>query len=90
MCVAYTGYTFHRSERRPTRGGRGRTFTERQEAFIIHMVLAHNAMTRREMKDKVIADNVLFPNIDQVSLSTIDVSRKKACNETDISHNTEQ
>ncbi|XP_049331040.1 uncharacterized protein LOC125799111 [Astyanax mexicanus] len=62
----------NRIERRPARGGRHQKFTLEQETTIVNMVLENNAITLREIRDRVLEDNVHFTNIDQVSLSTID------------------
>ncbi|KAL7839324.1 hypothetical protein SRHO_G00259820 [Serrasalmus rhombeus] len=59
----------NRIERRPARGGRRQKFTLEQETTIVNMVLEN---TLREIRDRVLEDNVHFTNIDQVSLSTID------------------
>ncbi|KAL7841284.1 hypothetical protein SRHO_G00249750 [Serrasalmus rhombeus] len=62
----------NRIERQPARGGRGQKFTLEQETTTVNMVLENNAITLREIRDRVLEDNVHFTNIDQVSLSTID------------------
>lgn len=63
--------SFFRVERMPHRGGRVAIFTQAQETFIVDMVRENNLITLREIRDKVIANNVNFQNID-VSLATID------------------
>ncbi|KAJ8332376.1 hypothetical protein SKAU_G00425490 [Synaphobranchus kaupii] len=62
----------NRIERLPPRGGRGLTFTAEQETAIVNMVLANNVIRLREIQNRVIEDNIIFPNIHTVSLSTID------------------
>ncbi|XP_067220390.1 uncharacterized protein [Chanodichthys erythropterus] len=54
----------NRVERMPHRGGRVAIFTAAQETL--------NLIRLREIRDKVIADNVNFESIDDVSLATID------------------
>ncbi|CAM4573550.1 unnamed protein product [Leuciscus chuanchicus] len=61
----------NRVERMPHRGGRVAIFTAAQETLIVDMVRENNLIRLREIRDKVIADNVNFENID-VSLATID------------------
>ncbi|XP_076744850.1 uncharacterized protein LOC143420546 [Maylandia zebra] len=62
----------NRAERMPHRGGRVAIFTAAQETLIADMVRENNCIRLREIRDKVIADNVNFENIDAVSVSTID------------------
>ncbi|RXN24115.1 receptor-type tyrosine- phosphatase U-like protein [Labeo rohita] len=56
----------------PHRGGRVALFTAAQETLIVDMVRENNLIRLREIRDKVIADNVNFESIDDVSLATID------------------
>lgn len=56
----------------PHRGGRVAIFTAAQETLIVDMVHENNLIRLREIRDKVIADNVNFESIDDVSLATID------------------
>lgn len=56
----------------PHRGGRAAIFTAAQETLIVDMVRENNLIRLREIRDKVIADNVNFESIDDVSLATID------------------
>lgn len=56
----------------PHRGGRVAIFTAAQETLIVDMVRGNNLIRLREIRDKVIADNVNFESIDDVSLATID------------------
>ncbi len=56
----------------PHRGGRVAIFTAAQETLIVDMVRENNLIRLREIRDKVIADNVNFESIDDVSLATID------------------
>ncbi|XP_038568547.1 uncharacterized protein LOC119898449 isoform X1 [Micropterus salmoides] len=62
----------NRVERMPHRGGRVAIFTAAQETLIVDMVRENNLIRLREIRDKVIADNVNFEGIDDVSLATID------------------
>ncbi|XP_026005766.1 uncharacterized protein LOC113010777 [Astatotilapia calliptera] len=62
----------NRAERMPHRGGRVAIFTAAQETLIADMVRENNCIRLREIRDKVIADNVNFENIDAVSVSTMD------------------
>lgn len=63
---------FSRVERMPHGGGRVAIFTPAQETLIVDMVRENNTIRLREIRDRVIADNVNFENIDNVSLATID------------------
>ncbi|XP_007232845.3 uncharacterized protein LOC125799434 [Astyanax mexicanus] len=65
-CILY------RIERLPVGGGRGRIFNAEQEAAVVNMVLANNAIRLREIKAAVIADQGVFRNIHTVSEATID------------------
>ncbi|RXN30625.1 receptor-type tyrosine- phosphatase U-like protein [Labeo rohita] len=56
----------------PHRGGRVAIFTAAQETLIVDMVSENNLIRLREIRDKVVADNVNFESIDDVSLATID------------------
>ncbi|KAL3980230.1 hypothetical protein ACER0C_016303 [Sarotherodon galilaeus] len=47
-------------------------FTAAQETLIVDMVRGNNLIRLREIRDKVIADNVNFESTDDVSLATID------------------
>ncbi|XP_019202768.1 uncharacterized protein LOC109195263 [Oreochromis niloticus] len=62
----------NRVERMPHRGVRVAIFTAAQETLIVDMVRGNNLIRLREIRDKVIADNVNFESIDDVSLATID------------------
>ncbi|XP_036001508.1 uncharacterized protein LOC118565346 [Fundulus heteroclitus] len=62
----------NRVERMPHRGGRVAIFTAAQETPIVDMVRENNLIRLREIRDKVIDDNVNFEGIDHVSLATID------------------
>ncbi|XP_038160244.1 uncharacterized protein LOC119796019 [Cyprinodon tularosa] len=62
----------NRTERLPTRGGRGRLLSPEQETEIMNMVLENNAITLRQIQRKIIENNEIFQNIDRVSLSTLD------------------
>ena len=44
-------------------GGRGRIFTAEQEAAIVDMVVANNAIRLREIKEAVLADQGTFINV---------------------------
>ncbi len=72
-CKTYqltTHVSFFRVERMPHRGGRVAIFTAAQETLIVDMVRENNLIRLREIRDKVIADNVNFESIDDVSLAT--------------------
>lgn len=74
---SYTVFTvlhslYCRTERLPTRGGRGRLLSPEQETEIMNMVLENNAITLRQIQRKTIENNEIFQNIDRVSLSTLD------------------
>ncbi|XP_077076030.1 uncharacterized protein LOC143728962 [Siphateles boraxobius] len=56
----------------PNRGGRVAICTAAQETLIEDMVRENNLIRLREVRDKVIADNVNFESIDDASLATID------------------
>lgn len=56
----------------PHRCGRVAIFTAAQETLIVDMVHENNLIRLREIRDKVIADDVNFESIDDVSLATID------------------
>ncbi|XP_067107091.1 uncharacterized protein [Osmerus mordax] len=62
----------NRVERMPHSGGRVAIFTAAQETLIVDMVHENNLIRLREIRDKVIADNVNFESIDDVSLATTD------------------
>ncbi|XP_039882179.1 uncharacterized protein LOC120730105 [Simochromis diagramma] len=62
----------NRVERLPHRGGRVAIFTAAQETLIVDLVRGNNLIRLREIRDKVIANNVNFESIDDVSLATID------------------
>ncbi|XP_038135381.1 DEAD-box ATP-dependent RNA helicase 40-like [Cyprinodon tularosa] len=61
----------NRVERMPHRGGRVAIFTAAQETPTVDMVREKNLIRLREIRDKVIDDNVNFEGIDDVSLATI-------------------
>ncbi|XP_061669556.1 uncharacterized protein LOC133497566 [Syngnathoides biaculeatus] len=62
----------NRINRLPQNGGRDKLFNASQEAAIVAMVAANNAIRLRDIKEAIIADKLTFPDIDSVSLSTID------------------
>ena len=64
-------FVLHRIEGRVQRGGRAPIFTPLQEREIVNMVLANNAIRLREIQAKIIKDQIIFQNVNQVSLSTI-------------------
>lgn len=68
-CCLHLLYRIHRL---PHTGGRGQIFSAEQEAAIVDMVLANNAIRLREIQAAVIADQGAFRNINSVSLATID------------------
>ncbi|KAI7799111.1 hypothetical protein IRJ41_018416, partial [Triplophysa rosa] len=45
------------------RGGRGRIFSDGQEIAIVDVVTANNAIKLREIRDRVLADNITFGNM---------------------------
>ena len=47
-------------------------FSAEQEAAIVNMVVANNALRLREIREAVIADQAMFRNINTVSVTTID------------------
>lgn len=53
-------------------GGRGNIYNAEQEAAIVDMVVANNAIRLCEIQAAVIADQGAFRNINSVSLATID------------------
>lgn len=67
FCVVY------RIERLPCTGGRPKVFNAEQEAAIVNMVIANNAIRLRDIRRAVIDDDDdgIFSNI-TVSLTTID------------------
>lgn len=64
--------SFCRIERLPYAGGRPRIFSHQQETLIVNMVLQNNIIRLREIRQRVIEDNVNFEGINTVSISTID------------------
>ncbi|XP_034045995.1 uncharacterized protein LOC117527664 [Thalassophryne amazonica] len=64
-CILY------RIERLPVGGGRRRLLNAEQEAAIVNMVLANNAIRLREIRAAVIADQGVFRNVNTVSETTI-------------------
>ncbi|XP_063757810.1 uncharacterized protein LOC134876683 isoform X2 [Eleginops maclovinus] len=62
----------NRVERLPYAGGRASRFTPAQEVVIVDMVRENNVLRLREIRERIIGDNMNFPNIDDVSLTTID------------------
>ncbi|XP_063743785.1 uncharacterized protein LOC134867273 isoform X2 [Eleginops maclovinus] len=67
-----TGKIGLRVERLPYAGGRASRFTPAQEVVIVDMVRENNVLRLREIRERIIGDNMNFPNIDDVSLTTID------------------
>ncbi|XP_049902352.1 mesenchyme-specific cell surface glycoprotein-like isoform X1 [Epinephelus moara] len=62
----------NRTERQPHSGGKRRVFTPEQETLIVNTVRENNAITLRQIKQKILADNAAFNTIQNVSLSTLD------------------
>ncbi|KAK0139589.1 hypothetical protein N1851_023524 [Merluccius polli] len=62
----------NRVERLPFAGGRASRFTPAQEVLIVDMVRENNVIRLREIRERIIGDNLNFPTIDNVSLTTID------------------
>ncbi|KAL3969266.1 beta-galactoside alpha-2,3-sialyltransferase (sialyltransferase 4A) [Sarotherodon galilaeus] len=67
----------NRTQRLPHTGGRGRMFTDVQETAIVDMVIRNNGIKLTEIRHRVLADNVTFPNIHSVSITTISRVLKK-------------
>ncbi|KAL1258034.1 hypothetical protein QQF64_011278 [Cirrhinus molitorella] len=51
---------------------RGKIFSAEQEAAVVNMVVANNAIRLREIREAVVADQGIFRNINNVRLTTID------------------
>ncbi|XP_039608400.1 uncharacterized protein LOC120528320 isoform X1 [Polypterus senegalus] len=72
--------TFRRENRigrQPQVGGRRKLLNEQQEQEICNMVIANNAITLRQIRNAILLDNVMFQNINSISISTIDWVLKK-------------
>ncbi|RXN23239.1 hypothetical protein ROHU_023054 [Labeo rohita] len=72
--------TFRRENRigrQPQVGGRRKLLNEQQEREICNMVIANNAITLRQIRNAILLDNVIFQNINSISISTIDRVLKK-------------
>ncbi|KAI2658772.1 Glutamyl-tRNA(Gln) amidotransferase subunit B, mitochondrial [Labeo rohita] len=72
--------TFRRENRigrQPQVGGRRKLLNEQQEREICNMVIANNAITLRQIRNAILLDNVMFQNINSISISTIDRVLKK-------------
>ncbi|XP_027008009.2 uncharacterized protein LOC113646166 [Tachysurus fulvidraco] len=65
------GGIFYRTVGLPPRGGRERLFTQVQELAIVQMVQENYAIRLRELQQRIIADRMVFNNINRVSISTI-------------------
>ncbi len=66
------GVIFFRMVGRPPQGGREQLFTQQQELAIIEMVRENIVILLRELQQRIIANrNVLFNNINRVSISTL-------------------
>lgn len=63
--------------RQPQVGGRRKLLNEQQEQEICNMVIANNAITLRQIRNAILLDNVMFQNINSISISTIDRVLKK-------------
>ncbi|XP_053339437.1 uncharacterized protein LOC128510924 [Clarias gariepinus] len=63
--------------RQPQVGGRRKLLNEQQEREICNMVIANNAITLRQIRNAILLDNVMFQNINSISISTIDRVLKK-------------
>ncbi|KAI5100952.1 hypothetical protein C0J45_9938 [Silurus meridionalis] len=55
----------------PPRGGRECLFTQEQELAIVQMVQENIAIRLRELQQRIIADRMIFNNINRVSISTL-------------------
>ncbi|KAM9426086.1 uncharacterized protein KZ484_016148 isoform 1-T1 [Pholidichthys leucotaenia] len=62
----------NRIQRLPPTGGRGRIFSDAQEVAIVDMVIANSAIKLHEIRDRVLADEATFGNVNAVSIATID------------------
>ncbi|KAL7403326.1 hypothetical protein ABVT39_027823 [Epinephelus coioides] len=72
--------TFRRENRigrQPRTGGRRTLLSREQEQEICNIVMANNAITLREIHNTIIQDNLIFQNINTISISTIDRVLKK-------------
>ncbi|XDV25490.1 hypothetical protein PO909_029406 [Leuciscus waleckii] len=72
--------TFRRENRigrQPQVGGGRKLLNEQQEQEICNMVIANNAITLRQIRNAILLDNVMFQNINSISISTIDRVLKK-------------
>ncbi|XP_078027192.1 uncharacterized protein LOC144464339 [Epinephelus lanceolatus] len=72
--------TFRRENRigrQPRTGGRRTLLSREQEQEICNIVMANNAITLREICNTIIQDNLIFQNINTISISTIDRVLKK-------------
>ncbi|KAK0149246.1 hypothetical protein N1851_000002 [Merluccius polli] len=77
VSIVRTFQNENRVHRLPHAGGRRNIFSVQQEAAIVDMVVANNAIKLREIQTAVIADQGTFQNINSVSVSTIDRVLKK-------------
>ncbi|XP_053337077.1 uncharacterized protein LOC128509381 isoform X1 [Clarias gariepinus] len=72
--------TFRRENRigrQPQVGGRRKLLNEQQEREICNMVIANNAIKLRQIRNAILLDNVMFQNINSISISTKDRVLKK-------------
>ncbi|XP_078029674.1 uncharacterized protein LOC144466487 [Epinephelus lanceolatus] len=67
----------NRIGRQPRTGGRRTLLSREQERDICNIVMANNAITLREIRNTIIQDNLIFQNINTISISTIDRVLKK-------------
>ncbi|KAK0151589.1 hypothetical protein N1851_007110 [Merluccius polli] len=77
VSIVRTFQNENRVHRLPHAGGRRNIFSVQQEAAIVDMVVANNAIKLREIQTAVIADQGTFQNINSVSVSTINRVLKK-------------
>jgi hypothetical protein len=58
-----------RTQRLPPTGRRGRIFTAVQETAIVDMVIRYDGLKLTEIRDRVLADNITFGIIHNVSIT---------------------
>ncbi|XP_034144432.1 uncharacterized protein LOC114829605 [Esox lucius] len=61
----------NRTARRPAVGGRQRVFTHAQELAVVNLVVANNAITLRQLRERILEDQAIFHNVHSVSTTTL-------------------
>ncbi|XP_044056780.1 uncharacterized protein LOC122878265 [Siniperca chuatsi] len=61
----------NRTQRLPTSGRRGKLLSEDQEHAIVGLVIADNVIKLREIQTRIVEDNLVFHNVESISLTTI-------------------